>query len=789
MSAQPTTPNTAPDMVNIEIDGKPLQVPKNSMIIQAADKAGIPIPRFCYHHKLPIAANCRMCMVETEMGGKPVPKPQPACATPVMEGMKVYTQSQRALSAQRNVMEFLLINHPLDCPICDQGGECELQDLSLGYGRSVSRFAERKRVVPDEDIGPLIETEMTRCIQCTRCVRFVSEIAGSYELGGMGRGENLEIGTYIGKTIDSELGGNIIGVCPVGALTDKVYRFKARAWELIARESIGYHDALGANLWLHTRRGEVLRTVPRENEAINECWLSDRDRYSHQGLYANDRARTPLIKQDGQWVETSWDEALAFAAAKLKSVPVGELGALAHPATSCEEGYLFAKLISGLDGANIDHRLRQLDLSDGATAAAFEMPVAAIEKANAILLVGSNLRHELPLVNHRVHTAWKRGAKIYAINMIDFDFNFDLAGKTIATPVAMLDAMLKLARAARGDAQRADSEDFANGVAGTGAGDTARAICAALAQASGSVVIFGESAATHPQAAWLRAAARLVAKATNSAYNEIPTGANAIGLARVGVLPGAEGLDAQAQFAQPRKVYALYNFEPEFDCADAAVATKALRGAECVVAFSAFASARLREFADVIFPIGALPEIDATLINLDGIVQTLGAGAKLPGEARPGWKVLRALGAQLSIAGFDFVDIGDVRAAMKPAIAAKSTISQNGNLPVRPAASSGLVRIATVPIYRGDSVLRRAAALQAHPLTGHAAIGLHPEDALALGLAHGAQAKVGGDGSDESVLPVVVSRAVPRGSAWIESAWAETNALPPTGAVLTVMRV
>ncbi|HET7796816.1 MAG TPA: NADH-quinone oxidoreductase subunit NuoG, partial [Nevskia sp.] len=311
MSAQPTAPAAPPDMVNIEIDGRKMQVPKNSMIIAAADKAGIAIPRFCYHDKLPIAANCRMCMVETEMGGKPVPKPQPACATPVMEGMKIFTQSQRALSAQRNVMEFLLINHPLDCPICDQGGECELQDLSMGYGRSVSRFAERKRVVPDEDLGPLIATEMTRCIQCTRCVRFMTEVAGSPELGGLGRGENLEIGTYIGKSIDSELGGNIIDVCPVGALTNKVFRFKARAWELIARESIGYHDALGSNLWLHTRRGEVLRTVPRDNEAINECWLSDRDRYSHQGLAAQDRATHPMVKDgEGAWRECSWEDGL-----------------------------------------------------------------------------------------------------------------------------------------------------------------------------------------------------------------------------------------------------------------------------------------------------------------------------------------------------------------------------------------------------------------------------------------------------------------------------------------------
>lgn len=278
MSAQPVNPNVPPDHVTVEIDGQSLVVPKGSMIIQAADKAGIPIPRFCYHEKLPIAANCRMCLVDVEKS----PKPSPACATPVMDGMKVTTRSEKALKYQRSVMEFLLINHPLDCPICDQGGECELQDVSLGYGRSVSRFNERKRVVPDEDIGPLVATEMTRCIQCTRCVRFTADIAGTYELGGMYRGENLQIGTYDGKPLTTEISGNVIDVCPVGALTNKVFQFRARPWELMARESLGYHDAMGSNLFLHVRRGEVLRTVPRENEAVNECWLSDRDRYSHQ---------------------------------------------------------------------------------------------------------------------------------------------------------------------------------------------------------------------------------------------------------------------------------------------------------------------------------------------------------------------------------------------------------------------------------------------------------------------------------------------------------------------------
>ncbi|HJW46621.1 MAG TPA: NADH-quinone oxidoreductase subunit NuoG, partial [Lysobacter sp.] len=339
MSAQPVNPNVPPDHVSIEIDGVPMTAPKGSMIISAADKAGIAIPRFCYHDKLSIAANCRMCLVEVEK----MPKPAPACATPVMEGMKITTRSDKALKSQRNVMEFLLINHPLDCPICDQGGECELQDLSLGYGRSVSRFAERKRVVPDEDMGPLVASEMTRCIQCTRCVRFTAEVAGTYELGGMYRGENLQIGTYDGKPLTTELSGNVIDVCPVGALTNKVFQFKARPWELVARESLGYHDALGSNLFLHVRRGEVLRTVPRDNEAVNECWLSDRDRYSHQGLYAADRATTPLIKDGNDWREASWEEALAKAAKILRDNAADNLGVLVHPATSNEEGALLAR--------------------------------------------------------------------------------------------------------------------------------------------------------------------------------------------------------------------------------------------------------------------------------------------------------------------------------------------------------------------------------------------------------------------------------------------------------------
>ena len=787
MSAQPTAPVAAPDLVNIEIDGRAMQVPKNSMIIAAADKAGIAIPRFCYHEKLAIAANCRMCMVETEMGGKAVPKPQPACATPVMEGMKNFTQSQRALSAQRNVMEFLLINHPLDCPICDQGGECELQDLSMGYGRSVSRFAERKRVVPDEDLGPLIATDMTRCIQCTRCVRFMTEIAGSPELGGLGRGEHLEIGTYIGKSIESELGGNIIDVCPVGALTNKVFRFKARPWELIARESIGYHDALGSNLWLHTRRGEVLRTVPRDNEAINECWLSDRDRYSHQGLYAGDRATKPLIRRDGELVEASWEDAIAFVAEGLKKHAGNELGALVAPLASCEEGWLLAQIVRAMGSDNIDHRLRTLDFGDAAAGATFELPLAQVEKARAILLIGGNPRHEQPLLGHRIRNAWRHGAKVFALNLVDFDFTFELAGKTITTPAGMIDALLKLARVVNDNGHLPESDALAQSLKDVAPDEAARNVHAALKQGD-AVVIFGDGAVQHPQASLLRAAARFVASHTGAAFNEVAAGANAAGLARAGVQPLRSGRDAAAMLVQPPRALITWQAGSQ-DTSSSAAYDEARSSAEFHVYIGAYACNGVRRTAHAVLPVGLPPEVDGTYVNVDGIAQAVAGGAKLPGDAREGWRVLRALGAQLGVPGFDFTELSQLRALLQSALrnAPVPAKAQAALAPPRSPAASGLVRIATVPIYRSDAVVRRAPALQAHPLTGKAAVGLHPEDALALGLAQDVPARVSTEGVDVE-LPVVITRAVPRGAAWIEATWPETRSLPPTGAVLQVTR-
>ncbi len=774
MSAQPVN-TMAPDLLNIEVDGKSTQIRKGAMIIEAADAIGVAIPRFCYHRKLPIAANCRMCLVDVEMGGKLMPKPQPACATPVAEGMKVTTRSDKALKFQRDVMEFLLINHPLDCPICDQGGECELQDVALGYGRSVSRFTERKRTVADENIGPLVATEMTRCIQCTRCVRFTSEIAGSYELGGMNRGENLQIGTWIGKTLETELSGNIIDVCPVGALTNKPYQYQARAWELIAKPSIGYHDALGSNLWLHARRGEVLRTVPRDNDSINECWLSDRDRYSYQGLYAADRISAPEVKRNGQWQATTWEDALQFAGALLKKAPGSELGVLLHPASSNEEGDLLMRLARGLGSTHVDHRLRQLDFADHARAQPFALPVAEVEQVRAALLIGSDLRHEMPLLNHRLHQAVKKGAQVYAVNPAHFDFNYRLAGEVVVAPQALVDALLALASAAVAAGASAPAA-LADAV-GVVRADAADSAAIAALKSGKSVVILGEAAVTHPQASWLRAIARFIADATGAGCNELPVGANAVGLASLGVLPGDAGLDALAMMSQPRKSYLLYGVEPPHDFADGATALKALRAAEQVVAFSAYASTALREVADVILPIALLPEMDATLVNVDGLAQGVAAGARAPEQARPGWKVLRALGGALQLAGFEFDDLAGLRSG----ISARAVTSP-GALAVRPPAG-GLTRLATWPIYRGDAVLRRATALNAHPLNRVPAMRLNATEAQRMGLADGAQLRLG-----EVVLPLVIDKAVPDGAVWIEAGQELTAALPPYGAAITLSK-
>ena len=739
MSAQPVNPSEAPVVpeghVTIEIDGQTLFAPKGSMIIQAADKAGISIPRFCYHEKLPIAANCRMCLVDVEKS----PKPSPACATPVMDGMKIQTRNEKALKYQRSVMEFLLINHPLDCPICDQGGECELQDVSLGYGRSVSRFNERKRVVADEDMGPLVATEMTRCIQCTRCVRFTAEIAGTYELGGMYRGENLQIGTYDGKPLTTELSGNVIDVCPVGALTNKVFRFRARPWELTARPSLGYHDALGSNLFHHVRRGEILRSVPRDNEAVNKCWLSDRDRYAHAGLYADDRATQPLVRDGDDFRPVSWEEALATAARILRENGGDNLGMLVHPATSNEEGALLARMAEALGTGNLDHRIGQLDLSDGAVAEPFAMPVAEIERAQAIVIVGSHLRHEVPLLHQRVRKAVKAGAKVHVVNPVDFDFAFAIASKAIVPPSQLADALGKLE----------------------------------LGDAANVAVIIGAIAENGVHAAAIRKAAADFGAAKGARLCRIPQGANALGLAAHGVLPSAR--DAQAMLREPRAAYVIYGIEPGLDFADQLTALKALGDAQ-VVAFSHFACQSTRKVADVILPIAALPEIDATLTNLEGAEQPAAAAGKPQGQAHAGWRVLRALAGELELPGFTFTDLAGLRASVAP----KAVQVTGGSAAT--AAGAGLEVVASQAIYRVDGTVRRAAALQAHPLNVGPRLVLNPADAGDAGLEAGAMASLA-VASGKGTLQVAIDDRVAPGCAWIETGHGATA---PVAASATV---
>jgi len=783
-------------MVNIEIDGQVMQAPKGAMIIQAADKAGIQIPRFCYHDKLAIAANCRMCLVDVEKA----PKPMPACATPVMEGMKVYTRSKRALDSQRNVMEFLLVNHPLDCPICDQGGECELQDVAMGYGRSVSRFAERKRVVADEDLGPLVATEMTRCIHCTRCVRFTDDIAGTTELGGMFRGEHTEIGTFIGRSLRSEISGNIIDLCPVGALTNKVFRFRARPWELMARESIGYHDALGSNLYLHLRRGEVMRTVPRDNEAINENWLSDRDRYSHQGLTHGDRLGSPRVKRDGRWVDVSWEEGIKAASDGLRAAVsrhgAEQLATLTSANVSAEELFLLQALTRGLGSPHIDHRLQQLDCSDDAArpiAPTFGAPVAEYNQVRALLLVGSHPRHDLPLLGQRIRRAWKHGAQIHAVNPLAFDHHFSLNNELVGDPAQQVADLAAIAVALAQLASVTFSAEINEWAARSTHTTEAAAIARSLHGHEPSRVLFGDHAARHPAASLLRRIAQFIASSSNSTFDEVPSGANGAAAWRVGCVPHrgpgggavAKGLSAQQSLEQPRRAYVLYGAEAPEDFADGKLATTALANADFVLAFAAFSHPTLESSANVILPIGLTPEVDGSYVNVDGTVQAVAAGAKLPGEARAGWRVLRALGAALNVGGFDFNEFSTLHGLVRPLLsggAVEAAAIQES--PPPHAAGDGLIVQRYLPIYRVDAVVRRAPALQGTVLGESGELRVHPEDAIALGLGQSGTVTVGGRSFACSASP-----EVPRGVCRVPSGFNSTAALPTTGQRIHIERV
>ena len=769
----------AVEMVKIEVNGIALEAPKGSMIIEATDKVGIEIPRFCYHPKLSISASCRMCLVDVEK----MPKPVPACATPVMDGMKVYTESRRAMDAQHGVMEFLLINHPLDCPICDQGGECELQDQAMGYGRSVSRFTERKRVVKDKDVGPLVQTEMTRCIHCTRCVRFLEEIAGTHEMGGSGRGDRLEIGTCVQNSINSELSGNIIDICPVGALTNKPYRFAARAWELMARPSVASHDGVGSSLFHHVRRGKILRTVPRENEATNESWLSDRDRYSHLGLYTEDRVTTPQIKENGGWKSVSWDEASERVAALLKGSKKEhgpeQTGVLMSPSAASEEYFLAQRLVRQLGAGNIDHRLREQDFSDDASrpeAPVFEKKIADIEHCDAILLVGCNPREDAPIIGHRVRQAWRKGAKISVVNPLAWNFTFDTSLDAIVAPQNMVADLAALAAAVERITGSAVPGSISGVVGSASVDQRHEALAVRLNEAENGLLLLGQFAMSHSDAAWLRTLSAYIGAATGGALNILVHGGNANGAWLAGAVPhrvaggaGIEtGMNAVQMLEDPRRCYLLWGIEPELDIDNPARAMGALRQAENVVSVVTHASESLREVSDVLLPLAALAESEGSMVNFDGNNMGFRAAAKKPGDARPGWKILRRIGSEMNLEGFDQFSIEEVSAEMQSEISAGS-VSREEAVLSEITQLEGLYRIGEVPMYSIDATCRRSGPLQETIQASQDLLGLNPQDAERLGLADGANARVS-QGGESLDIRVDINESVPAGGAWLRTA-------------------
>lgn len=770
-------------MVTIEIDGKPYQAEAGAMLIQVTDANGIDIPRFCYHKKLSLAASCRMCLVDVEKA----PKPMPACATPVMDGMKVWTRSAKALAAQKAVMEFLLINHPLDCPICDQGGECELQDQAVGYGKDVSRYAEGKRVVFDKNVGPLIATEMTRCIHCTRCVRFSQEITGLQELGATGRGEHTIIGTFIEKNVASELSGNVIDLCPVGALTSKPFRFAARAWELQQRETIAPHDALGSNVDVHIRRNQVLRVVPRENEAINEVWIADRDRFSYEGLTALDRLTSPMIKKDGKWQATDWEKALAMAAEGLKEVVKKHgsqaFGALASPTATLEELYLLQKVGRGLGSANLDHRLRQVDFSDQDDAPLFPylgQPIANLETCDTALVIGSHLRKEQPLLNHRLRKAALRGAKIIVINPVDYEFNYPIANKLISSPATLVEDLAGVAKALWENPGTLVPTEMLKLLATVTANDHHKAMAQSLRTGKRRTVLLGQLATAHPQFAVIRALAAVMAKLSGTSLGYLGEANNTSGAWLAGMLPHRgpaglplqkAGLDAQTMLTQGLKGYLLLGLEPELDSWNGAAALASLKKAEFVVSLSAYRTPTIDSYAKVILPIALFAETSGTYVNVEGRWQSFTGAVTPPGEARPAWKILRVLGNLLDLAGFEYMSSEDVREELRQQVGEKRPNNRLAwKIPSSlsaPAEVKGLQRITEMPIYSTDALVRRASSLQkTMDATLASGIHIHPQLASQKNLSQGNSARVKQNGATIT-LPVVLDERVPQESVLI----------------------
>jgi NADH-quinone oxidoreductase subunit G len=692
-------------MVEIELDGQKVEVAEGSMVMHAAEKAGTYIPHFCYHKKLSIAANCRMCLVEVEKA----PKPMPACATPVTQGMIVRTKSDKAIAAQKSVMEFLLINHPLDCPICDQGGECQLQDLAVGYGGSTSRYEEEKRVVFHKEVGPLISMEeMSRCIHCTRCVRFGQEVAGAMELGMSHRGEHAEIETFLGQTIDSELSGNMIDICPVGALTSKPFRYHARTWELSRRKSVAAHDSSGANLIVQVKNNQVMRVVPLENEDVNECWIADRERFSYEALNGAERLTRPMLKQGGEWKEVDWQTALEYVANGLRNIQrdhgANSIGALVSPHSTVEELYLAGALVRGLGSDNIDYRLRNAEFGAAEGVRTLGTPIAALSTLQRVLVVGSNLRKDHPLFALRVRHAVRHGAQLNVITDPAAFSHADAWAMPVAN-VVVTDAFAWAQTLADLAVAIAAEKGVDAPCAGT-ASSSAQAMAKSLLGGERKALLLGNAAAHHGNASTLLALANWIGAQTGASVGYLTEAANTVGAQWVGAQPQTGGKHAGQMLAGGLKAALLLNTEPEFDSAAGAAAAKALGQAEMVVTLSPFKANMA--FSDVLLPIAPFTETSGSFVNAEGRLQSFHAVVKPLAETRPAWKVLRVLANLLEIPGVSFETSQDVlaRATAQPLAASNTTraaINLTGTTTPAPAVAS---------IYQLDGIVRRAPSLQ-----------------------------------------------------------------------------
>lgn len=775
-------------MIDIEIDGKKFQVESGKMIIEVADEAGIAIPRFCYHKKLSIAANCRMCLVEVEKA----PKPLPACATPVSAGMVVYTQSEKALDAQRAVMEFLLINHPLDCPICDQGGECELQDLAMGYGNDASRYLEGKRSVKDKNIGSLVKTYMTRCIQCTRCVRFGDEILGLPELGTMGRGEKMEISTYVEKSLHSPMSANIVDICPVGALTSKPFLFRARSWEMDQSTSYSPHDCVGSHLLIQQLRQAVLRVAPKECEALNEVWLSDRDRFSYLGLRHLERLTKPLIKKDGIWQETDWQYALNVTVDAMQKIVdahgAQKIGAIVSPNATTEEMYLLQKLMRGIGSQNIDHRLRITDVSGQRQVDAFPgMPfsIESIENQKNIFIIGAHIEREQPIIAHRIRKAFLQGANIFTLNPAAYQTAYEIKKQMIEKPSRLPWVLASIVKALL-EKQGLVDKHLTEFLADLSVTQDIRDFTAALTLQEGYIFL-GEIAQNHPFAALIHYFAEKIAEFTGAKVAILTTGANSAGAWLSGAVchrtsaqrsVAAPGLSVKQMFDAKLSLYLLFNIEPELDCAYAKAALEALTEADVVIAMTPFVTDTMRAYADIILPIVPFTETSGTFVNVEGKWQSFSGAVKPLGEARPGWKILRVLGNLQKLEGFDYQASTDVRDELKAQVDAMlgghhkmSELPSKMMLP-----SDDIERVGTWPIYRVDNLVRRAIPLQENIINEIPMVRANTKTAEKFSLMPDAMVTVR-QAKQEVTLPFVLDETLADDCVYIPAGFEETAVL------------